>query len=507
MRGLLMCLFLVSTISVAEAQSEFADVILDAWYSGANPAWDDFYGNDGGGCPVDYISLTAMLGDSDSLVALPTGSFIVAGFVDNIVYNAQGQDDLFIEEIGSGDEFAELHVSSDNINYTYLGNINGGTTNAIDLQDYNYQDIVTSIKIVGLDSGGCVPGFDVVRIYGLPGANCAPEADVNPLPLTCTDSGIFDLAEYTDPNFSGKWEGDFIQESSFNTDGLSAGTYNFMYIVNHDIIACFNDTAFVSIELAPCDCNLDPNGTAILDECGVCLEPDSPDFNESCLDCAGIPNGIFLLDECGDCLDPSDPMFNQSCADCAGIPNGTSVIDECDVCIEPDDPDFNQSCYDCAGILNGPFLVDECGNCLEPLDPEFNQECADCAGVPNGNSIIDYCGECYEPNNPMFNNTCPDRYEVYIPNIFSPNNDGQNDLFQIYMQNGLGAEVKEYEMYDRWGNILYSRYKFPIDSFDDWWNGRVDGNVMMSSVYTYNIVIEYATGEEKTFIGTITMLH
>lgn len=494
-------------ISYTSAQSEFVDVILDAWYSGANPSFNDFYGNDSGGCPHDIIPLTAILGDSDSLVALPTGSYIVAGFTDNIVYNAENQADLFIEEIGAASEFAELHVSSDNVNFTYLGIVNGGTTSAIDLEDFNYQDIVTAVMIVGLDAGGCIPGFDVVRIFGLPGANCSAEANVDAFPLVCEEMPSFNLNEYVDLSFSGKWEGNFVNGSEFNVAAAGIGIYEIQYIVNHDIQACFNDTAFVQIEVTSCDCNQVPNGIAILDECGVCLDPSNPNFNQSCLDCAGIVNGPFLIDECGDCLETDDPLFNQSCADCAGVPNGLSIIDACDVCLEPTDPEFDQSCFDCMGILDGPFVLDECGVCLEPTDPEFNQACADCAGVPNGLAIIDYCGECYEPTDPMFNNTCPERFEVFIPNIFSPNNDGTNDLFQVYMQGGLGGMIKVYDIYDRWGNVLYSRRNFPIDSFDEWWNGRHNGETILTNVYTYNIVVEYATGEERSFVGTITLLN
>ncbi len=62
------------------------------------------------------------------------------------------------------------------------------------------------------------------------------------------------------------------------------------------------------------------------------------------VDCAGVPNGTAQIDECGECLEPTDPAFNQSCADCAGVPNGTAEIDECGECLEPTDPAFNQSC-------------------------------------------------------------------------------------------------------------------------------------------------------------------
>ena len=37
--------------------------------------------------------------------------------------------------------------------------------------------------------------------------------------------------------------------------------------------------------------------------------------------------------------------------DCAGTLDGPAEIDECGVCLEPTDPEFNQACADCAGHL------------------------------------------------------------------------------------------------------------------------------------------------------------
>ena len=69
------------------------------------------------------------------------------------------------------------------------------------------------------------------------------------------------------------------------------------------------------------------------------------------------------------------PIFSQDCIDCNGTPNGTAVVDECGVCLEPNDPDFNQTCLDCNGAPNGTAVVDDCGECLDPLDLMFNQSC------------------------------------------------------------------------------------------------------------------------------------
>ena len=42
--------------------------------------------------------------------------------------------------------------------------------------------------------------------------------------------------------------------------------------------------------------------------------------------------------------------------------------------------------------------------------------------------------------------------EVYIPNVFSPNQDGINDVFSIFSDENLEYEI---HIYDRWGNLMY----------------------------------------------------
>ena len=41
----------------------------------------------------------------------------------------------------------------------------------------------------------------------------------------------------------------------------------------------------------------------------------------------------------------------------------------------------------------------------------------------------------------------------FVPNVFTPNNDGRNDAFQIYSN----CTIQDYELtiYDRWGNLVF----------------------------------------------------
>ncbi len=84
-----------------------------------------------------------------------------------------------------------------------------------------------------------------------------------------------------------------------------------------------SSTCSVNVNVAPCDldCMGDPNGTAVVDQCGVCGGDGT-----SCLDCAGVPFGTAVVDQCGVC------GGNNECLDCAGVPFGTAVVDQCGVC-------------------------------------------------------------------------------------------------------------------------------------------------------------------------------
>ena len=276
----------------------------------------------------------------------------------------------------------------------------------------------------------------------------------------------------------------FVDIDAFFTIPLAEGALRFDAIQITDIVDG--------------DCN---NITPGADIDAVCS------LNSSNLDCAGVQNGTAIFDDCGECLEPDDPNFNQSCADCAGTPNGTAVLDDCGICLEPADPNFNQSCLDCAGVPNGEAVIDECGQCLEADDPNFNQSCLDCAGVPNGISVIDNCGICLEPNDPLFNQSCVEK-NIFIPNVFSPNGDGVNDAFKIYADHNLNVIIQTFTVYDRWGGIVYQAQNFDLQSAGEtvWWRGDAGGEDAERGNYTYIIEIELANGETRQMSGVVLLL-
>ena len=80
---------------------------------------------------------------------------------------------------------------------------------------------------------------------------------------------------------------------------------------------------------------------------------------------------------------------------------------------------------------------------------------------------------------------CPDWTSVYIPNTFSPNNDGINDTWKMVYDLDCWVDV-EFKIFNRWGDMIYSGMGDYYDSYP-YWDGSVNGGDHYASdgVYTY----------------------
>lgn len=93
--------------------------------------------------------------------------------------------------------------------------------------------------------------------------------------------------------------------------------------------------------------------------------------------------------------------------------------------------------------------------------------------------------------------------KLFVPNSFSPNSDGVNDVF-LPVSNGH-LEGYELNIYDRWGVNI-----FTSNSIEIGWDGTVNNNTVQIDVYVYKIVYSSMSefGSEKTenIVGTVTVL-
>lgn len=98
---------------------------------------------------------------------------------------------------------------------------------------------------------------------------------------------------------------------------------------------------------------------------------------------------------------------------------------------------------------------------------------------------------------------CP----VYVPNAFSPNGDGNNDLFRIEAKTGSNAKINTYLIFDRWGTQLYKAHNFFINSSDQWWDGTIRNKKAGAGAYIYLIEVEFDNNKTEILQGEVYIIH
>lgn len=87
----------------------------------------------------------------------------------------------------------------------------------------------------------------------------------------------------------------------------------------------------------------------------------------------------------------------------------------------------------------------------------------------------------------------------YVPNSFTPNNDGLNETFYP-----VASGVKKYSMaiYDRWGENIWNSAKD-----DDQWNGKLpNGQMVPQGVYVYKITVTDAQNDVHELMGHVNVI-
>jgi len=89
---------------------------------------------------------------------------------------------------------------------------------------------------------------------------------------------------------------------------------------------------------------------------------------------------------------------------------------------------------------------------------------------------------------------------IWMPNAFTPNEDGRNDLYpdNHYKVNGAFYEVK---LYNRWGERI-AEYNSP--EFN--WDGNINGSPAPEGVYVYTVFYIGCDNEKRYLYGNFTLL-
>ena len=95
--------------------------------------------------------------------------------------------------------------------------------------------------------------------------------------------------------------------------------------------------------------------------------------------------------------------------------------------------------------------------------------------------ISNYCGTTEDA---IQIDICPS-CEIYVPNAFSPNGDGINDVLQAFKERECTPINFQFSIFNRWGSQVYNSVHI-----DNSWNGQSDNNQFIEGVYLYQIQYE-----------------
>jgi len=94
---------------------------------------------------------------------------------------------------------------------------------------------------------------------------------------------------------------------------------------------------------------------------------------------------------------------------------------------------------------------------------------------------------------------------IFIPNAFTPNNDGNNDVFYIKGK-GIGI-IRSLQIFDRWGDKVFEKQNFNIDDRSAGWNGKYKGMLVPGGSYVYVAEMQCDNGQPIIKKGMVTVIY
>jgi gliding motility-associated-like protein len=97
------------------------------------------------------------------------------------------------------------------------------------------------------------------------------------------------------------------------------------------------------------------------------------------------------------------------------------------------------------------------------------------------------------------------RRKVFVPNVFTPNDDGEND--QFFPNTGKNVRKINYlRVFNRWGELVFENKDFQPNEQYNGWNGRQHGEHLPPDVYVWVMEVELRNGVLEVYKGDVTLM-
>ena len=94
---------------------------------------------------------------------------------------------------------------------------------------------------------------------------------------------------------------------------------------------------------------------------------------------------------------------------------------------------------------------------------------------------------------------------IYVPNVFTPDDSGENDFFTIYSDASV-KEIRYLKIFSRWGEQLFQTEHIPTNYEPSGWDGTFRGEPMNPGVFVWVAEVEFIDGQVVVLEGDVTLL-
>jgi gliding motility-associated-like protein len=347
---------------------------------------------------------------------------------------------------------------------------------------------VGSHDITYTTAGSC-PDTDTITIV----VAAVLDATINPAGPFCISDAATTL---TAANTGGVWAGTGITNTATGTfDPATAG------IGTHEIVYTTSGSCSDS----------DTIQISVVNQLDATITPQSPvcdneaAFNLTAANPGGTWTGTGITSSANGTFDPS--VANQGTFTIVyTISGGCGDIDSIDVVVyEAPDISYNSVDESCTGAADGSIDLTISGGTV-PYTYTWSPSgsTASLSGLLSGNYIVTVtdANGCFRNQTIVLGDPGIDCDGVIphavVPNAFSPNGDGENDMLYVL---GEGVSMLNFIVYDRWGEKV-----FETMSLSAGWDGTFRGKELDPAVFSYYMNVTFVDGTSKIEKGDITLI-
>jgi gliding motility-associated-like protein len=336
-----------------------------------------------------------------------------------------------------------------------------------------------------------------------------PEADIDVLQqITCSDStAMLDIgSSETGSDIHYEWNGPSINGVTSTVIEPTEPGYYYLTVSNQATGCIADDSVLlvlpqlpqaVDAEMIAPLCEGDASGSLVVQEVIGGTPPFSYSLNDGPHQNSPIFDDLLAGNYTLEVIDANGCSYQQTFI----IPEGTLLT----IDIGPDIQLSLGDSIQLEAIVNLPWnLVDSL--VWTPIDQLSCTHCIDPILTALLNEIITatvYAGGCIAEDQLSLHVDLD--VDVYIPNVFSPNGDDQNDKIIVFADDRV-RRVLYLEIFDRWGNMVFKATDFPPNDPGFGWDGTFRNIPMNPAVFAYVAKVELINGAQIPYKGDITLI-